>query len=152
MDMNDSRMKPTRWVGKPRGFTLVELLVVIAIIAFLVALAVPSFSNYVRKGKRAEAQQLLMNWANNQEIWRANHTTFAANAASPNGIPAPSHDNYTFSIADVTATSYTLTATATGNQANDNDKGVTCTPLTLDEAGDKGPKKADGVTAACWGR
>ena len=43
------------------GFTLIELMVVIGIVAILVALAMPSYSNYVRKANRGEAQQLLMN-------------------------------------------------------------------------------------------
>ena len=128
--------------NKAKGFTLTELVIVIAIVALLVALAVPSFSAYARKGKRAEAQQLLMNWANNQEIWRANNTTYA----DTDDIAAPSHEVYTFTVGDVSATSFTLTATATGNQVNDKDKGVSCTPLTLDEAGNRGP------AAGCWGR
>lgn len=147
--MNVARLNAAaRPASGRKGFTLVELIIVISIIAFLVALAVPSFNQYVRKGKRAEAQQLLMNWANNQEIWRANHTTYAGTG----DIAAPTHDDYTFTISNVTATSYTLTATATGNQANDKDKGVTCSPLTLNQSGNRGPKKADGVTPACWGR
>jgi type IV pilus assembly protein PilE len=128
--------------NKANGFTLTELVIVIAIIALLVALAVPSFSAYARKGKRAEAQQLLMNWANNQEIWRANNPTYAGT----DDIPAPGHEVYTFTISGVSATSFTLTATATDSQVNDKDKGVSCTPLTLDAAGNRGP------AAGCWGR
>ena len=56
--------------GNFRGFTLIEVIIVVAIIAILVALALPSYSRYVRKANRGEAQQLLLNWANNQEIWR----------------------------------------------------------------------------------
>jgi len=126
-----------------RGMTLIELIIVLVIVALLVALAVPSFSNYVRKANRGEAQQLLMNWANNQEIWRANHTTYAANLAAPNGIPVPTHAVFTFTISDVTATTYTLTATATGNQLKDKQHGTTCSPLTLNQINTKTP-------AICW--
>ncbi|NIP17772.1 MAG: prepilin-type N-terminal cleavage/methylation domain-containing protein, partial [Xanthomonadales bacterium] len=83
---------------RPGGLTLIELLVVLAIVSLLVALALPSYQAYVRKANRGEAQQLLMNWANLQEIWRSNHTTYADDVAAPNGIPLPTHSNYVFSL------------------------------------------------------
>ena len=58
-----------------KGFTIIELMIVILIVAILVALAYPSYINYVRKAKRGEAQQLLLNWSINQEIWRVPKTT-----------------------------------------------------------------------------
>jgi type IV pilus assembly protein PilE len=137
--------------GSPStGFTLIELIIVISIISLLVALAVPAFSDYVRKGKRAEAQQLLMNWANLQEIWRANNPTYA----DADDIAAPTHDDYTFTVTNVTATSYTLTADPTGNQVKDKDQGLACDPLTLNQSGDRTPTKTvDGQTQpVCWGR
>jgi type IV pilus assembly protein PilE len=41
------------------GFTVIELMIVVVIVAILLAIAYPSFVNYVRKAKRGEAQQLL---------------------------------------------------------------------------------------------
>ena len=38
-----------------RGFTLVELMIVVAIIGVLVAIAVPSFMDYVKRSKKSEA-------------------------------------------------------------------------------------------------
>ena len=118
-----------------KGFTLVELMIVVAIVAILVALALPSYARYVRKANRGEAQQLLMNWANNQEIWRANDTDYAGLGE----LPAPSHDKYTFDFAvDPTATTYTLRATAsTTDQLKDEDRGTSCSPLTLDQSNAK---------------
>ena len=114
-----------------KGFTLVELMVVVAIVAILVALALPSYARYVRKANRGEAQQLLVNWSNNQEIWRASHTTYATEA----NIIAPTHDKYTLAVSDVTATTYTLTATAkTPDQAKDEERGNPCTPMTLNQS------------------
>lgn len=42
-----------------KGFTLVELIVVIAILAILAGIAIPAYSGYVEKAKRAEDEQLL---------------------------------------------------------------------------------------------
>ena len=62
---------------KRSGFTIIELMIVIGIVALLVALAYPSYAQYVRKARRGEAQQLLLNWSINQEIWRSNNTEYA---------------------------------------------------------------------------
>ena len=124
---------------KRKGFTLVELMIVIAIVAILVALALPSYTRYVRKANRGEAQQLLLNWANNQEIWRANDTDYATVLE----IPVPTHTKYTFTLPTSTATTYTLTATPTGDQANDEERAVDCDPLTLNQSNTKLP-------ANCW--
>jgi type IV pilus assembly protein PilE len=123
-----------------KGFSLIELMTVITIVAILVALAVPSYTQYVRKANRSEAQELLLNWSNNQEIWRATHTTYADGTTA---LGVPTNDKYTFTVAGVSATSYLLTATATGNQAADTDKGISCTVLTLNESNIK-------THANCW--
>ncbi len=52
------------------GFTLIELMIVLVIAAIILGLAYPSYVDYVRKSKRGDAQQALMNWSVNQEIWR----------------------------------------------------------------------------------
>ncbi|MGD2130566.1 MAG: type IV pilin protein [Lysobacterales bacterium] len=123
------------------GITLMELMIVLVIIAILVSIAYPSYIQYVRKSKRGEAQQLLLNWAINQEIFRSNNPQYATAAQ----LPAPTHDNYSFDFAvDPTATVYTLQATASGDQANDEARdGTSCTPLTLSQNGVKSPP-------ACW--
>jgi type IV pilus assembly protein PilE len=136
----DSKFRAAR-ARVPGGLTLVELAVVIALVAILVALAYPSFARYIQKARRAEAQTLMVNWANNQEIWRANTPTYAA----ATDLAVPVYDWYVFSVSNVSANNFTLTATAKSgtNQVNDEQKGSSCTPMTLTQAGTKSP-------AICW--
>jgi type IV pilus assembly protein PilE len=126
-------------ISEKKGFSLIELMTVIAIIALLVALAIPSYTRYVLKANRGEAQQLLLNWANNQEIWRANDTDYATTGE----IAAPTHAKFNFTITNRTATTYTLNATAQGGQADDEERGTTCSPLTINQSNAKTP-------ADCW--
>lgn len=123
-----------------KGFSLIELMITVAVVAILLALALPSYTHYIRKANRGEAQQLLLNWANNQEIWRAAHTTYAAQGSN---LGVPSHTKYTFTVTGTTGTAYLLTATATGSQANDKEKGQSCTILTLNQSNTK-------THATCW--
>ena len=127
-------------IARIKGFTLVELMIVIAIVAILVALAVPSYARYIRKSNRGEAQQLLMNWANNQEIRRANNTEYATLLQ----LPAPTSDRYNFTLPTRTATTYILTATASTTDQQKDKEGITpCSPLTLDQSNAKTPEN-------CW--
>lgn len=126
--------------NRMKGFTIIELLIVILILSILVAIAYPSYTQYARKAKRGEAQQLLMNWSVNQEIWRSNNPVYD----NGGNLPAPANDYYTLSVSGTSATTYLLTATADGDQVKDKAKnGDVCSPMTLDQNGVKLP-------AACW--
>ena len=135
-------------VKKNAGFSLIELMIVIVIVAILVSLAYPSYVQYVRKSKRGEAQQLLMNWSINQEIWRSNHTLYATAAQ----LPVPVNDNYDFELVvdPPTATAYTLRAVAQDDQTNDVSRdGTPCSTLNLNNEGRKYSGN-DPDVRVCW--
>lgn len=50
-----------------RGFTLIELLIVIAVLGILASTAFPTFSEFVRKGRRAGARHAIVEMLQQQE-------------------------------------------------------------------------------------
>ncbi len=118
------------------GFTLIELMITVVIIGILASIAIPSYQDYVRQSRRAEAQSEMMRLALNEEKYRANNPTYADHTVAAMGIANTSY--YTFTIV-ATGSTYTISATAQGSQATD----AACTPLTLNEKGEKGP-------SGCW--
>lgn len=135
-----------RNVKRVRGFTIIELMFVLVIVSILLALAYPSYVDYVRKSKRGEAQQLLMNWSVNQEIWRSNNPEYATTVQ----LPVPTHDDYVFTMPARTATAFTLQAVAQNDQANDKARDDTaCSTLNVNSAGRK-YSGGDPAVLICW--
>lgn len=97
--------------NKARGFTLIEVMVVVAIVAILAAIALPSYSDYVMRGRIPEATAGLANKRARMELFFDNNRTYV-------GAPDCADDTttskyFTFTCAS-DATTYTLTATGTG--------------------------------------
>lgn len=141
------------------GVTLIELMIVILIVGILAAIAYPSYQNSVRKARRADGQAALTNVQLAQEKLRSSCRFYAQNLAGANACgataaasnimaPVASPDgHYTIALANAGPNSYTATATAVGDQANDKAAGVTCTlVLTVNPANPNGLRSP----AACW--
>lgn len=66
-----------------QGFTLIEVMIVVAIVAILAAIAVPNYSRYVERGRRAEARELLMRVAAAEERYYTNFNRYTDNITGP---------------------------------------------------------------------
>jgi len=64
------------------GFTLIEVMVVVAIIAILAAIAYPSYGDYVRRGKIAEALSTLADTRAKMEQYFLDNRTYVNSDAA----------------------------------------------------------------------
>ncbi len=62
-----------------RGITLIELLVVILIVGILAAIAVPVYTNYMQRARRADAKTALEQLRAAQEMYRAERGSYSIN-------------------------------------------------------------------------
>ena len=131
-----------------KGFTIIELMIVLAIVAILVALALPSFQDVIRKSRRADAMNSILDIHLSQERWRANNIGYATLVELGLANPLISPDgHYSLTVPVNTATTYSILGTALGDQINDS-----CGNFTLAFVSGVITKTAGGDDARCWTR
>ena len=115
-----------------KGITLIELLVVIVIIGILAAVAVPVYTGYMQRARRADAKTALEQIRAAQEMYRAETGRYALqiqNTLDKYGVSLVSgYYNLSFTVA--LTNSFTARAQATGTQAADGN-------LFINQAGQK---------------
>jgi type IV pilus assembly protein PilE len=133
------------------GFTLIELLIVVVVIGILTAIAIPSYLDQVRKGRRADAMDALERIQMAEAAWRANHPSYTADLTGDLALATTSVGGYYNQIGIVPAatitfkTMFTATARPTGAQASDD-----CGTFAINQDGpDYSGTYAD---ANCWRR
>jgi type IV pilus assembly protein PilE len=149
---------------RSRGFTLLELVVTMVIAAILAAIAIPAYSSYVLKSHRTDAKTALTDMASLEERYFSTQNTYTATPSQLGygavAVPFPVGNGY-YNITALTVTvatpppnttsagtpaTYTITATAIGNQTKD-----TCTTFTINSQGVQSATGSDpNANTDCW--
>ncbi|WLI91495.1 type IV pilin protein [Massilia sp. R2A-15] len=103
---------------KPRnnGFSLIEVMIAVAIIGLLMGVALPSYNDYVLRGRLTEAYSALATVQPNAEQFWANTRSYASFDTSSGVFPAAT-PNFTYALSGATQTAYTVTATGRARAA-----------------------------------
>lgn len=135
------------------GFSLIELMIVVVIIGVLSSIAIPSYNQYVVRGKLVEATSTLADGRIKFEQWFQDNRTYAgaeaAPTATPPGVCPPATKYFTYNCGTPNANTYTLTAASKANEGLGAAGDYT---YTINQNNAKATTRFAGTasTAACW--
>ena len=126
---------------KLKAFSLMEVIITLVIIGILVAVLTPAYNSYITKSQRSDAIKSIANLQVLEEKYRLNNTSYGS-LAQLGATSASLSGYYTMGISNVTASSYTITATAGSEQSSD----TGCTTMSIAYANGTSTKNVPN----CW--
>ena len=130
------------------GFTLIEMMIVVAIVAVLAAIALPGYTDYVRRSRIIEATSRLADHRVRMEQYFLDSRTYSGGGTAC-GIPDPPYaaGRDAFEVRCTAASATTYTVTATGRES------MTGFVYTIDQANARATTAAPlgwSTSATCW--
>ena len=128
---------------KQQGFTLVELMITVVVVSILAAIAIPSYTNYVKRTRRSMAAACLQENAQYMERWYTSKMSYMG--ATAQACTSEITPFYTVTVTPTAARAFTASAVPVAGTGQASDQ---CGTLTLNEKGVR--SQSSGTTSKCW--
>lgn len=103
-----------------KGITLLEVMIVAAIVGILAAIAIPAYTNYLKRARRADAFNALLTVHAAQEMYKAEHGFYAEDlTVLPGCSETMAGENYRISLNRIDLNHYVAEAEPQNKQAGD---------------------------------
>ena len=98
------------------GFTLIELMVVVGLVAILTAIAMPSYTDYIKRGQIVDGLVPLADMGGKMEQFFQDNRTYAGACESNTVAPKPADSSrFSYSCGNLAKSTFTVTATGKGS-------------------------------------
>lgn len=129
--------------NKNKGFTLVELMVTVMIVGLLASFALPTYRDYTKKARWAEARAALIQASMNMEREFSTNNIYSGATVGVTFPEKSESKNFTLSFEELEEHSFKIIATPSVEDSE-------CNVFSITQASEKGASGSLS-TEKCWG-